>query len=323
MFKPTDVEREVIVCAFLQAQEPVSKLAEQLGRRDYTVRHALQRLTQEGIIQSFPIVNVYTLGLTDYGIYCRRSAESSKVQQDFVSHLINSPQLPWASVMGGDYQYAFSLSARHISEIDHFLTDLSKKHGKSTLEQVIAVRITWSYFRPDHIAEIDCPAKSLDLGGAPEQFSYDEVDLRILRTIADPKKCKGRALAAAVGLPESTVKYRLNRLEEAGVIVGYALAFDFQALGLQEYRLLVVVQGGQEGVNEKFYKFCLKHPNVVRYTRCIGPWSFEICIQVANQKRVIAVSQEIRDYFGDVVREIRVLAELDNLKRIPYPQLGA
>lgn len=60
----------------------------------------------------------------------------------------------------------------------------------------------------------------------------DEVDLRILRALADRPRLSTAALARVVSLSAPAVRDRVRRLEESGVIRGYRLDIDPAAIGL-------------------------------------------------------------------------------------------
>ena len=60
----------------------------------------------------------------------------------------------------------------------------------------------------------------------------DAVDARLLKAVAEDARTSVAELARLVGLSAPSVSERLKRLEESGVIKGYAAAIDPAALGL-------------------------------------------------------------------------------------------
>lgn len=65
-----------------------------------------------------------------------------------------------------------------------------------------------------------------------EKNRLDEVDTRLLRALADDARRSIADLARTVGLSSPSVSERIKRLEEAGVIEGYAVRINPRALGL-------------------------------------------------------------------------------------------
>ena len=76
--KLTDKERKVLACVELQADMPIDQVRKQSGLRDHTIRYALKRLEERGIIQKIPVVNLSVMGFTMHNIFFSLSAESSR-----------------------------------------------------------------------------------------------------------------------------------------------------------------------------------------------------------------------------------------------------
>ena len=64
-----------------------------------------------------------------------------------------------------------------------------------------------------------------------ETTKIDETDRRILRKIATTGRISVQALGEAVGLSPTPVARRLKRLEEQGIVTGYAALINETALG--------------------------------------------------------------------------------------------
>lgn len=76
--------------------------------------------------------------------------------------------------------------------------------------------------------------------GAVGTGRLDEVDRALLRALAGNARLSGAALAATVGVAESTVSLRLKRLHSAGYLRGYRAEIDVSALGVTVQALISV-----------------------------------------------------------------------------------
>ncbi|MEP6480372.1 MAG: Lrp/AsnC family transcriptional regulator, partial [Rhodoglobus sp.] len=70
--------------------------------------------------------------------------------------------------------------------------------------------------------------------------SLDSTDKALLRALSSNARASGAALAAAVGIAESTVSLRLRRLQGDGYIRGYHADIDAAALGVTVQALVSV-----------------------------------------------------------------------------------
>jgi Lrp/AsnC family leucine-responsive transcriptional regulator len=65
-----------------------------------------------------------------------------------------------------------------------------------------------------------------------ENGDIDTIDLRILSALADNARVSIADLAREIGMSAPSIAERIRRLEQAGVITGYTVTLDPQALGL-------------------------------------------------------------------------------------------
>ena len=68
----------------------------------------------------------------------------------------------------------------------------------------------------------------------------DDTDRRILRVLSSNARMSGAALAAALGVGESTVSLRLRRLQQDGFLRGAHADIDLAALGITVQALISI-----------------------------------------------------------------------------------
>jgi Lrp/AsnC family transcriptional regulator, leucine-responsive regulatory protein len=76
-----------------------------------------------------------------------------------------------------------------------------------------------------------------------EKVEVDDLDLTLLRALADDSRQSQRALARAVGMSPPAIADRLARLERLGAIRGYRVDLDWAALGYPVVVYLAVTAG--------------------------------------------------------------------------------
>ena len=76
-----------------------------------------------------------------------------------------------------------------------------------------------------------------------EKVEVDDLDLTLLRALADDARLSQRALARAVGMSPPAIADRLARLERVGAIRGYRVDLDWAALGYPVVVYLAVTAG--------------------------------------------------------------------------------
>lgn len=89
----------------------------------------------------------------------------------------------------------------------------------------------------------------------------DELDQRIINLLAENARISYTEIASKVGLSSPAVKMRITRMEEKGIIRGYRLALNYEALG---YLVTAYIRAEVDKENrEPFLNYVRGCPNVV------------------------------------------------------------
>jgi len=160
--------------------------------------------------------------------------------------------------------------------------------------------------------------------GLPKsQSDLDRTDLAILRALAIDSDVSNKALAAQLGLAESTCAYRVRTLREAGVITGTSVKLDLTALGFPIQAVIKVRLGshGAEHVNS-LYDHLVLVPGVLHALHVAGADDFHLHVAAESPEALrdlvlkhITVHSVVRQTETQLIFEARegagVLAEAE------------
>ena len=120
----------------------------------------------------------------------------------------------------------------------------------------------------------------------------DELNIRILEELSADPRLRTTELARRLGVSTPTVRERVTRLEESGVIRGYRLEIDPAALG-RPVAAWVRLQPGPGQVS-RIAELAQNTPEVVECHRISGEDCFLLRIQIPSIDRL----EELLDRFG-------------------------
>ncbi|HEV8567098.1 MAG TPA: Lrp/AsnC family transcriptional regulator [Actinoplanes sp.] len=143
----------------------------------------------------------------------------------------------------------------------------------------------------------------------------DEVNLRLLAELHDKPRQSMSELARRVGMSAPAVTERVQRLEAAGVIVGYRMEVDPAALGMPVTALVRIRPG--PGQLSKIAQTARETPQVVECHRITG----EDCFFLRVHAPSIGDLEEVIDrflLFGQTTTSIVVSTPVP-LRPLPLP----
>jgi len=90
-------------------------------------------------------------------------------------------------------------------------------------------------------------------------------------------------------------------MEENGIIKGYKLNLNLEALGYEGYRVdlhLVSVKR-----NSEIYNYCKHHRNIYQIMESIGGSDFEMSVIVTDLYELVKIMDELKEEFKDVIND--------------------
>ena len=131
----------------------------------------------------------------------------------------------------------------------------------------------------------------------------DSIDHRILDVLRRDGRISMLDLADQVGLSPTPCGRRVKRMEEAGVITGYAAQIDRRALGLHVCVLVSVrlARHGPEGTRE-FLSAVARHPEITECLLVTGNLDYMLRIWVRD-------IEALGIFIRDVLQSIPAVAE--------------
>ncbi|MGG5891030.1 Lrp/AsnC family transcriptional regulator [Falsiroseomonas sp. HC035] len=118
---------------------------------------------------------------------------------------------------------------------------------------------------------------------AKSTISLDDMDRRILRVLQQDGRIAVTLLAEQVGLSATPCLRRIRRMEEAGVIAGYAAVVDPARVGLPIQAFVqVALSSHSEDVASGFHRALASRPEVVAAYAMSGGMDYMLHVVAAD-----------------------------------------
>ncbi len=136
----------------------------------------------------------------------------------------------------------------------------------------------------------------------------DDIDRRILSLLALRGRMTLAGLGEAVGLSAPAVHDRVHRLEDSGVIRGYAALLDPDSLGRGTAALVSMTLGGDPEARLGLERRLAEDPRVLELHEVAGDDCYVAKVRVSSPRALAALLAELRVGFpGLTTRSMMVL----------------
>ncbi|MDA8395791.1 MAG: Lrp/AsnC family transcriptional regulator [Candidatus Dormibacteraeota bacterium] len=136
----------------------------------------------------------------------------------------------------------------------------------------------------------------------------DDIDRRILSLLSLRGRMTLAGLGEAVGLSGPAVHDRVHRLEDSGVIRGYAALLDPELLGLGTAAMVSITLGGDPDARSELERRLAEDPRVLELHEVAGDDCYVAKVRVSSPKALAVLLAELRlDFPGLTTRSMMVL----------------
>ncbi len=142
----------------------------------------------------------------------------------------------------------------------------------------------------------------------PISGSADELDLKILELLQENPRMTYAELAERVALSRDGIKYRINKLEQKGIIKGFGVTLDYSLLGFGNKTLLNVSFNAPESeLLTEFGTYMRKIGIVLETYSCLGVWDITLVLVSKDNGYLNELLLKAKTKFAGKIRAMEVV----------------
>jgi DNA-binding Lrp family transcriptional regulator len=294
-------------------------VAQELRMKEKTVRLQMQRLKERGLVSLRPLIDVYRLGLVQWGVFFSIASGAHDAPSEILRYLVGREDISFVCELGGEYHFEVTVCAAGPSEAASFVEELGMRLPEGTIHKAVAARLALFDFRIKYLFGASGTPQILSWGHSSGAISIDELDHHILRALSRGEFTSASELGRRYGVSHTAVSNRIARLERERVIVGYRYLLDTFALGYQSHLVLMFAQSMGGSFRKRLLDFCRDHLLVRFLVHNFGAWEYECGIEVSESQQVSEFTRELGNVFAKELGTFRVAPIFRYPKVVNYP----
>jgi len=142
--------------------------------------------------------------------------------------------------------------------------------------------------------------------------NLDLKDKKLLHELDLNSRQSIQKLARKIGLSKDAVKYRMNKLQDEGIIKSYTAVIDTGKLGFLSFRLYLKLYNISPSKKKEILEFLLKKPNLMWLVEVEGKWDINNAFIFRTVAEMNAVWNELLEKYNNFIdrRELAVFANV-------------
>lgn len=302
------------------ANLPSSELAKRVGLSRQVVEYRIQRLVAQKTIYAFyTLVDMGKLGYTTFRVHIKLKNVSEETYARFVRELFADYPTFWVGFVSGSFDIIADIFARTPNEFEEIFTRVLKKnkdiiHSYETLTILELDLYDYAYF-----VEPRSERHAVALYRNVAHIKIDDIDKKILHSIKNNSRIPYEAVSQRVGLTRNTVKNRIKKLEESGVIAGYKMMVDFRHFDKLSYKIFIRYNYTMLEQERQLLEFLKRTQGDLATTKHLGRWDLDIEIQIKGSKELQQFIIGLRNQF-EIIGDYEIVQLIEDYGIDFYPK---
>jgi DNA-binding Lrp family transcriptional regulator len=305
MTKLDETDLQILAQLDLNARSTTTEIARELNLSENTVKSRIKYLNESGvIIRNSPIIDFFALGYKSSQFNFKLHNTNTTIEQQITDYLNNSQYVRWFGYGEAGHGIDF-ISWFKSKEQLYTLWDEFRKNFKPYIKESSIV-VCHSEIRSGLPVTKTLTQEKNDIEiGKNNICKINEMDRKIIRILSSNGRATYSTIGKAVGITPAAIKYRIDRLVEKNVIVGFRPIIDFSKYGNDLYR----VEFNLNSLNKlkEIEQFVLSLSNVPHLIRNIGDADLDILIEAGSKKQLFSTLNDIKDRFTQDVRDYNLI----------------
>lgn len=316
----TDSECKILALVELNAELSAPEIAKKTRLKTPTVHRILSSFRENEIFAGrTAVVDTDRLGLVEYGIALSLGTASSDVVEKFFEFAIKKRAISWVAEVGGGFDVLINVLADKPQTALEVLFEIEKRFPLLIQEKAFCIRTKrfrfWRGFLNGRTTKL--PRFSIGLSG--EKLSLPPQDTEVLAALSSASFETYRELASQIRMPIATFLRRIAILRKQKILLGFGYRMNLEKVGVKQFRVLVFSTQCSQESEKTMLSFAASCPWIKLVTTCLGPWCFELEIDIINQSTARDVASEIRKALGKSVHKVVLLPIFSHRKFISFP----
>lgn len=278
-----------------------------------SVRNRILRLEKERYLFSyFPLLNYQKFGVSLIHVYCKLKSIKD-ISPARMKSLIDNPDISAITWIMGKYDLELQIPAKNKKQVKKILENSGFLDRIKEYAMVFVGRPL--IYSTTHLNTKEIVYSSKD---SLKQEILDKHDKELIQLLCVNARERNIDLADKLKLKEDEVRYRIKKLVDKQVILGFYARTDRTFMGLTKY--LTLMKTNKE-LSRKEISSLAKMSNIFYLKECKGCWDYTLRFQAGVDTELVKTFYHIRDLLSKNLIDLKVHTILEVIKFSPYTEL--
>ncbi len=292
-------DKKILYQLDLNARQPNSKLAKNVGLSKDVVNYRIKKLEKLGLIKGYyTIIDFFRLGYSSLRVYLKLLDTTPAKEREIINFLAEHKKIFFLAEIDGPFDLAFGTWIKDIYEFEDFYLDFKKKFKQYIGQEHLSLFTKAHHFHRAYLLNKKFDESKPEFFGREKVIPHDQLDLDILKILAQNSRAQTIEISQKLNIPPRTVAFRIKQLEKKKIIQGYRFIFNFGLFGYEYYKVDLILKDISR--IKELLNYAHAHPNIIYVDETIAGSDFEFDLEIESKEKFIKVIEELKTKFPEI-----------------------
>jgi len=315
------IDRKILSELDINARISYSELGNKIRVAKETVKYRIEQLEKNRVIEGYyTVLNNAKIGYSYYRLYIRLNNASPEIERKIEKYFMESKYVSILFTSNGPYHVVLGIWVKNLWEYEKFWFEFKKLFGEYIGDCQFSGMTNYVEFGREYL--------QLEQGGRKKEFSVmqeseteevSEVDMKILRFLANNARASLVKIAEKTGLSIVTARQRIKNLMKKNVILGYRASLNLAMLGREYYKVDLWLRNFRR--RDEIERYVRALPETAYAERTIITSDIEFDVEVEGFESFTRLMERIKEKFPEDIRDYRYYSRIESKKVVYVPSL--
>ena len=315
-------DRKILYQLDLDSRQSANQIARKVGLSKSVVNYRISRLKESGIIKNFySLVDAIGIGFIPIRIHIKFQYTTSKIIKEIINFFVNDKLSTLVGSADGPFNLSVVIEVRDIYDFYNLWETAKNRYGYYFQSYNISFFINEMRFKSSYLLLNDMTKSERDnfiFIGQRKLGKIDQVDIDILRSISSNSRLSLLEMSKKMNLTPVAIKYRIKKLIERKIILGFKLDIDVNKIGYQKFKTYVQLR--DYGLRKDLIGFIKNNVYLTNIDTNSGESDLELEFVLENINQLRDIMDDLTDRFSGILRNYDIISVVKLHKYVFFPE---
>jgi len=322
MIKVDMRDRKILYQLDLDSRQSANQIGRKVGLSSGVVSYRINRLKETGIINNFyTLIDAMSIGFFPIRLHIKLQYITSKIIKEIIDYFVKNKYSALVASTDGIFDLSITIWVKDIHDFYDLLQEVKSKYGYYFQNYfpsffIKELRFRQSYLMLNNYSNSD--RNDYLLIGKRKIEEIDQLDLEILRFISSNATVPLTKIGKMFNFTAEAIKYRIKRLIEKGVILGFKIDIDVTKMGYQKFKTNIQLRNYSQ--RKQIIDYIQHNSKLTNIDINTGESDLELEFVLENIKQLHEIMYEIMDRFPNSIKNYDIITLMKSHKFLFFPE---